>query len=154
MGTDPYANKEHAGDPQAGLQVFKQVVRISGGMVGVAAMLVGVVYGGKILKLLFNILSAQGMGQPILDLAELLGGTELSLPTEFGSIPLAMPLAAGIFVVALLVVGWLALGLITTGAKVVSFCLADRESMKELLVYALGKNPPITGKDETPEPVL
>jgi uncharacterized membrane protein len=153
MGTDPYARKEHAGDPPTGLDLFKQVIRAAGGMVGVIAMVTGLVYAAKILKLLYDALSAPEGGQPILALAELLGGAELVVPCEAGNVPLAVPLAVVLLVAALLVMGWLALGLITTGAKVIAFCLTEREAMKDLLVYALGQKQKSEEKNTEPDKI-
>jgi len=139
MGTDPYAKREPAGESKDGIDIFKQVVRIAGGLTGVIAMVIGLVYAAKMLKLLFMMLTAPEGGRPVLMLAEMFGGAEFVVPSATGAIPLAVPLAVFLLVLALLVMGRLALGLIMTGAKVLAFCLTDRESMKELLVYALGK---------------
>jgi hypothetical protein len=56
-----------------------------------------------------------------------------------------------LLVAALVVVGWLSLGLILTGAKVLTFCLGDREAMKELLAYALGQKKTPDGKTAAQE---
>jgi hypothetical protein len=139
MGTDPYANKGIGGDAQAGVGIVKQVIQAIGGLVGVIAMVLGVAYAVRLLKLVFELLSNPEGFQLAAQLAELLGGDKLAMPFAHGAMPLAMPLAVGLLIVALLIIGWLSLGLILTGAKVLSFCLADRESMKELLAYALGQ---------------
>lgn len=115
------------------------MVRITGGLVGVIAMVTGVVYAAKTLKMLYAMLTVSESGHPVRALAEMLGGADLVVSSATGAIPLAVPLAVLLLVLALLVMGWLSLGLIMTGAKVLAFCLADRESMKELLIYALGK---------------
>ena len=152
MGTVPYANRGHSGDAQAGVGIVKQVIQAVGGLVGVIAMVVGVAYAARLLKLVFELLSNHEGFMMAAQLAELLGGEQLAMPSANGAIPLAMPLAAALLIVALLIVallvlGWLSLGLILTGAKVLAFCLADRESMKELLVYALGqRNKPGEGQ--------
>ncbi len=150
MGTDPYAKKEKAGEPQSGLEIFKHLIRATGGIVGVIAMITGLVYVAKILKLLYEAFSAPEGGQPVLGLAELLGGAELMMPSATGNIPLAVPLAVALLLGVLLVMGWLALGLITIGAKVIAFCLTEREAMKDLLAYALGQKP--TNQENKPEP--
>lgn len=153
MGTDPYANKEHGGDPQSALDIFKQVIRATGGVVGVVAMMVGLVYGVKMLKLVFNLLSRPEEADVVLHLAQLLGGADLVLPSAHGTIPFATPLAVALLIAGLLLVGWLSLGLIQAGAKVLAFCLTDRESIKELLSYALGqKKKPEDNKDKKPIP--
>jgi hypothetical protein len=139
MGTDPYANKGLNIDTQASVGIVKQVIQAVGGLVGVIAMVVGVAYAARLLKLVFELLSNPDGFTLAAQLAEILGGEQLAMPSANGAIPLAMPLAIGLLILALLVIGWLSLGLILTGAKVLAFCLADRESMKELLAYALGQ---------------
>jgi hypothetical protein len=152
MGTDPYAKNERRDDSGLGLQLFKQIIQICGGVVGVIAMVVGLVYAAKMLKLLLEALSAAAEGtHPVMSLAEMLGGPELVWPTEFGAVPLAVPFAIVLLVAALVVVGWLSLGLILTGAKVLTFCLGDREAMKELLAYALGLKKTPDGKTAAQE---
>lgn len=138
MQDDKYSNRERGGNPQDGMHLFKQGVRTSGGAIGVIAIVVGVVYAGHLLSLIRELLSSPEESSLIMKFAELLGGSELIIPTAHGAIPLAMPMALLFYIVGLLIFGWLSLGLIITGAKVVSYCLTDRKSIKELLTYAFG----------------
>ncbi len=138
MNTKNYTNPEAESDPQASIEIIKQAIRGIGGLVGVIAIVVGVVYVAKLMDLIFTLLSAPEGGQRVLAFAELLGGASLELPSAHGPVPFAMPLAVVFYIAGLLMVGWLALGLIITGAKVVSYCLTDRKSIKELLTYAFG----------------
>jgi hypothetical protein len=138
MQDHKYSNDGRGGNPQDGMNLFKQGIRATGGAVGVIAILIGVVYAGHLLSLIRTLLSSTEETSLIANFAELLGGAELVAPTVHGPVPLAMPLAVLFFIVGLLIFGWLALGLIITGAKVVSYCLTDRKSIKELLTYAFG----------------
>ena len=54
------------------------------------------------LKLLYDALTAPEGGQPVLALAELLGGAELVMPSATGNVPLAVPLAVTLLLGALL----------------------------------------------------
>lgn len=138
MQDHKYTNDGRGGNPQDGMNLFKQGVRATGGAVGVIAIVVGVVYAGHLLGLIRTLLSSPEESSLITKFAELLGGAELIVPTVHGPVPLAIPLAVLFFIAGLLIFGWLALGLIITGAKVVAYCLTDRKSIKELLTYAFG----------------
>jgi len=151
MQDSKYSNNEHGGDPQAGLNIFKQVIRASGGAAGVLAILVGLVYAGHLLKLILGLLSSPDGSKPVLEFAEMLGGSELVAPSAYGNVPLAMPLTLAFFIAGLLLFGWLALGLITTGAKVVAYCLTDRKSIKQLLTYAFGPKAKPVGQEKKEE---
>ena len=138
MQDHKYSNDGRGGNPQDGMDLFKQAIRAMGGAIGVIAILVGVVYAGHLLNLIRTLLSSPEETLLITKFAELLGGSELAIPSAHGAVPLAIPLAVLFFIVGLLIFGWLALGLIITGAKVVAYCLTDRKSIKELLTYAFG----------------
>jgi hypothetical protein len=138
MMSRDYGNQEHGGDSQSALELFKQVIRAIGGSVGVIAIVTGLVYVTQVIKLLMDLLTSQEGGKPLVELVDLLGGAELTISTMHGPVPLATPLAVVFFLAGLLILGWLSLGLIITGAKVVSYCLTDRKSIKELLTYTFG----------------
>ena len=150
MQNDKYSNDGRGGNPQDGMDLFKQGVRATGGVIGVVAILIGVVYAAHLLGLIRMLLSSPEEASLITKFAELLGGAELVIPTTSGAVPLATPLALLFFMVGLLLFGWLALGLIITGAKVVAYCLTDRKSIKELLTYAFGPKAKPEGKVAPP----
>ena len=141
-----YEIRESGSDPQGAMEWFKQVIRSVGGLAGVIAIVVGVVYVTKVIKLLLDLLSAPDGGASVGAMVEMLGGAELTIASAHGPVAIATPLAVLFFIAGLLVLGWLSLGLIITGAKVVSYCLTDRKSIKELLSYAFGPK----GKPEEP----
>lgn len=138
MRDHKYSNGGQGDNPQDGMNLFKQGVRITGGVVGVIAIVVGGVYAGHLLSLILTLLSSPEESSRITKFAELLSGAELVVPTARGMVPLAIPLAVLFFIAGRLIFGWLALGLIITGAQVVSYGLTDRKSVKERLTYAFG----------------
>ena len=129
------------------MQSFLQLIRAVGAIFGIIVIIIGLVYATRMFGLVFSVLNSPAIFQAHLDKwVEAVGGGELDVivagTTYHGARMVAiMILGGGTFILA-----WISIGLITVGAKTVSWTLSDREAVKKLLVHAFGP-----AKKKTPE---
>ena len=108
-------------------------------ILGIIAIIIGLVYGTRVFDLVLNTLHAPDSFATHLDKwVEAVGGKQLDLTvsgeTVHGSRIFAIMLVGG----GAIVLVWLSLGFIIVGAKTVSWTLSDREAIKKLLVHTFG----------------
>ena len=116
------------------------VMRALGALLGVIAIIMGLVYASRMFALIFDALHEPELFRSQLATwAAAIGGDELDLVIAGASYPVANVLALLVLGVGALVLTWLALGLVLAGAKTVSWCLGDREAVKRILVHAFGR---------------
>jgi hypothetical protein len=130
----------HDSDAQAfTLQSLLQIIRAGAAILGVIAIVIGLVYAARIFAVVFAALHSPEAFQLHFDKwVTAVGGGELDITiagtTYHGSRILAlMVLGVGTFILA-----WISMGIMMVGAKTVSWTLSDREAIKRVLVHALG----------------
>ena len=125
--------------PSFNLQSLLQIIRAVGAILGVIAIVIGLVYATRMFGLVFAALHAPEAFQTHLDKwVTAVGDGELDIAiggtTYHGARMIAiMLLGGGTFILA-----WLSMGIILAGAKTVSWTLSDREAVKKVLVHAFG----------------
>jgi hypothetical protein len=123
------------------LQSLLQIIRAVGAILGVIAIVIGLVYATRIFAVVFSALHSPEAFQVHFDKwVTAVGGEELDIAiggtTYHGSRIIAlMVLGSGAFILA-----WISMGIIMAGAKTVSWTLGDREAVKRVLVHAFGQS--------------
>jgi hypothetical protein len=121
------------------MQSLMQGARVVGAVLGIIAIIIGLVYATRVFDLVLNTLQAPDAFAVHLDKwVEAVGGEQLDLTvageTLHGSRVFAIVILGG----GAIVLVWLSLGFIIVGAKTVSWTLSDREAIKKLLVHTFG----------------
>jgi len=137
--------------PSFSMQTVMQGVRVAGAILGIIAIIIGLVYATRVFDLVFNVLQMPEAFQLHLSKwAEAVGGEELDLTIAGETLHGARFLAVAILGGGCVVLVWLSLGFVLVGAKIVSWTLSDREAVKKLLVHTFGpaRKPQAEGRKE------
>ena len=129
----------------SGIGVMGRLLRVFATLLGIVAIVVGLVYAVKIFDLVYSNLSAPADFQGVLtQWASAVGGEELDFVHEGGRVPLANIVAILVVGGGTLVLAWVAMGIMLTGAKIVSWTAGDRDAVKKILTHAFGpgRKPP------------
>ena len=128
------------GSPQESMiEQFTRVLRVLAVVIGIVAIVIGLVFAVKIFTLVHGGLQNPQKFQGVLQRwAPAVGGDELTIETETARVPLANVVAVVVLGGGTLLLGYLALGIMRTGAKIVAWTATDREAVKKLLTYAFG----------------
>ncbi len=141
MSRDPLSSVGGAGIEPAAVSL-ESIARLFASTVGIIAIVIGLWLALK----LFGAV-AEGLQSPdsyketFQQWTALLGGDRLKIKVgdqEFALGPMA---ALGAVSIGLMVLTWLTLGVMLTGAKIVSWTSTDREAVKRVLQHALGNSP-------------
>jgi len=106
---------------------------------GIIAILIGLWCSTKLFYSIYDILTGpEGFEGVVQKWAEAVGGDDLTIQIEETRIPTAnlaavLVLGAGGFLLA-----WLAIAIMLTGAKIVSWTSSEREAVKRILEHVLG----------------
>ena len=131
--------REFDPDDSFNVKSFLQVLRAVAVVLGVAAILVGVVFAVRVFAVAFNALRDPAGFQPLLaQWAETVGGEKLDVVIEGNKYPCAGVLATIVLGGGGMMLVWIAMGLVMAGAKVVSWTLGDRTAVKKMLEQAFG----------------
>ena len=132
-----FGNDDHSPSPEQGLSA----IRIVSAAVGLIVILVGLGYTVRLLNAAFRVLGApDGAAPAVTAWAEALGGESLNIVVPDHTYPgarVAAMLALGGGAVFL---GWLATTVMAVGARIIVWTTTDREAVRQVLLYALGKN--------------
>ena len=121
------------------MEVFFQMVRLLGAIVGIVIIIVGFAFAVGIYRRIAATLGAPGGFKEVLEeWIRIVGGNDLNLVVGEKEFHCANILGVLILGGGGLVLAWIAMGLILTGAKVASWMLSDREAIKRLLQHAFG----------------
>lgn len=106
---------------------------------GLFIILVGLKYAVELVGLIFDILKNPLELQEVLkQLAVSIGGHAFDLPIGERNIPLANIMALMVYCCGALILTWLTIALIRTGARIVSWTSGDQEAVRQILQYAFG----------------
>lgn len=118
---------------------LEMLPRLCASMVGVVAVVAGLWLALDLFGAIYRGLNSPENFQPVLkQWSEVLGGDKLTVKVADQSYPLASLAAAVVVGVGCFLLTWLSLGVMLTGAKIISWTSSDREAIRRILQYALG----------------
>jgi hypothetical protein len=136
----------------ASAEKLRDALRVVATLVGVIAIVVGFFFATRLFGTLHSGLTKPEKFNSTIDKWEsILGGEELDLVVGGKNYPLARPLAVALLGGGTFVLVWIVLGIMITGAKIVSVTTSDTEAIKRILRHAFGaemKLPPGRGPEE------
>ena len=130
-----------AADPSQEASPFSPdaVVRLAASAVGIVTILIGLWLAIKLFGAIAEgVQSPEAYRDTIQQWTALVGGDALKIKAgeqEFALGPIVALAAVGL---GLVLLTWLSLGVMLTGAKIVSYNSGDREAVKRILQHALG----------------
>ena len=115
--------------------------RVVATFLGIVVILVGLWSALKVFGALYQGLTGpQGFAKTFDGWAKVVGGEKLNLTVNGITIPLAPVLAVIVLGGGAFLLTWLAMGIMLTGAKIISWTSGDREAVKRILEHSLGKS--------------
>ena len=128
-------------DAASVVETAKNIVSLVATCIGLIVILIGLKYAVDIFQLIFAILeSPSQLTSAIQQTAGSIGGSAFDLRLEGRSVPLANLMALAVYCCGALLIAWLTLALMHTGAKIVSLTAGDRRAVKQLLQSAFGRS--------------
>src|SRR3569623_36080 len=141
VSRDPLSSVGGAGIESAPISL-ESIARLFASTVGIIAIVIGLWLALK----LFGAV-AEGLQSPdayketFQQWTALLGGDRLKIKVGDQELARGPTAALGAVSIGLMVLTWLTLGVMLTGAKIVSWTSTDREAVKRVLQHALGNSP-------------
>jgi len=135
----------------ASVEKLRDALRVIATLIGVIAVVVGFFFAMRLCAALYSGLAKPEKFNSAIDKWErTLGGEELDLVVEGKHYPLARPLAIALLGGGTFVLVWIVMGIMITGAKIVSVTASDKEAVKKILRHAFGAEMklPLGGKPE------
>jgi hypothetical protein len=128
--------------PMSAVETMKKIICLITTCIGLVVIIIGLNYAMDIFQLIFTTLkNPASLTDPILQLASSFGGSAFDLRLENRTVPLANIMALMVYCGGALLIAWLTLALMHTGAKIVSLSAGDRSAVKQLLRNAFGSSP-------------
>lgn len=119
-----------------------QGLRALGGVMGLITMLIGLIYTTKIFMLILNVLKNPAEAQTLLSFwIGALSQGEMDLTIQGNAHNGTQLLALATLGALILILAWLSIKLITTGAQILSWILGDAKAVKKLLTHVFGPGP-------------
>jgi hypothetical protein len=135
----PEESTDRASQPDPLTGIVDGGLRVVATMLGFVVILVGLWMVLKIFGAVFEGVTApQGMAPTFAGWVETVGGDKLKLTINGSEIHLAPVLATVMIGGGALVLAWLSMGVMLTGAKIISWTSGDREAIKRILQHAFG----------------
>lgn len=114
--------------------------RVVATFLGMIVILVGLWSALKVFGALYQgVTGPQGFSKTFEGWVKVVGGEKLNVQINGNTIPLAPVLAVMLLGGGAFLLTWLAMGIMLTGAKIISWTSGDREAVKRVLEHALGK---------------
>ncbi len=125
------------------IEMIKIVTGIVAMLVGLIVIICGLKYSIDIFSYLFGAIKDPQKLEETLELWSVtLGGEAFSLSFGKKVIPLSMIMSTMVLGGGVLILAWLALAMMQTGAKIVSLTMGgDRSAVKNILQHAYGNSP-------------
>lgn len=124
------------------MESLHQLIRAAGGVLGIITIIIGLVYAMRMFNLILGALGdPEGFQVKLEKWNVAVGGDELSIVIAGVTYQCAQPVAILVLGIGAIVLAWIAMGFIRTGAKIISLTvpvLGDREAVKKILVHAFG----------------
>jgi len=131
--------EQHTISVDSGMSTLARFMRIAATVLGIVAIVVGLVYATRIFEAVYSNLRAPEGIEGLLDRWEqVLGEEDLTFAIGEDEHSFARP--AGIVVVGVgaMLLARVAMGIMVTGAKIISLTAGDREAVKKILTHAFG----------------
>jgi CelD/BcsL family acetyltransferase involved in cellulose biosynthesis len=113
--------------------------RACANLVGVIAVVAGLWLAIDLFSAIYRGLNSPENVRPLLqNWAETLGGEKLTVKVGDERYPLAALVATVVVGAGCCVLTWLAMGVMLTGAKIITWTSSDREAIRRILQHALG----------------
>jgi hypothetical protein len=113
--------------------------RACANVVGVIAVVTGLWLAIDLFGAIYRGLNSPENVRPLLNhWAETLGGEKLTVKVADQSYPLASLAAVIVVGIGCCVLTWLSMGVMLTGAKIITWTSSDREAIRRILQHALG----------------
>lgn len=123
----------------ASVEKLRDALRVIATLIGVIAIVVGFFFATRLCGAIYSGLAKPEKFNSAIDKWErTLGGEELDLVVEGKNYPLARPLAIALLGGGMFVLVWIIMGIMITGAKIVSVTASDKEAVKKILRHAFG----------------
>ena len=114
-------------------------------------MLIGLIYATNIFMLILGALKNPTAAQSVMtQWMTVLGGDQLGFTIQGVGFPGATLLAIVILGALTVILPWLAIALLTTGAKILAWTLGDKEAIKKILTHTFGPGLNPSPKPEEP----
>lgn len=140
-------------DPASVVETIKTIISLLATILGLVVIIIGLKYAMDMFQLVFTILKSPAyLAGVIHQMAESIGGSAFDLKLEGrAAVPLANIMALMVYCCGALLLAWLTLVMMHTGAKIISLTAGDRRVVKELLQSAFGRRlkPKETEEDES-----
>ncbi|MFW6303274.1 MAG: hypothetical protein ACOC2L_01515 [Candidatus Sumerlaeota bacterium] len=122
------------------LKSIKECVRIAGSLLGLLAIIIGLIYATRIFGLIYSALSSPEFFDDQIDKwALVIGGDALQSSSEAGTLHFYRVAAVGVLAGASSLLAFISATLMVIGARIISWTLSDREAIKRILKSAFGK---------------
>ncbi|HWB10953.1 MAG TPA: hypothetical protein VG826_17125 [Pirellulales bacterium] len=119
--------------------LLETVARACANLVGVIAVVAGLWLAMDLFGAVYRGLNSPENVRPLLQQwAETLGGEKLTVKIGEERYPLASLVAVLVVGAGCCVLAWLAMGVMLTGAKIITWTSSDREAIRRILQHALG----------------
>ena len=114
------------------MQTLLQLIRAAGGVLGIVVIIIGVVYATRIFSMVSTALQNPAAFESMLKLwVEAVGGEHLDFVVpDVTTYHVANLAALAVLGFGTVILGWISIGLIAVGAKVLSWSLNDRVPAK------------------------
>jgi hypothetical protein len=146
-------NEPEGSGTESGIDPVLRLIRAFVAVLGVIAVVIGILYAARTLHLIYSALSNPESLRSILDRwASAVGGKELDVVIAGDTYRAAGVVAIVVLGAGAVVLAWMSMGLIMTGTKVVFWALGNRRAIKEAPGQPFGPGGPSTegGDRETP----
>lgn len=121
------------------MQSLLQLIRAAAAILGIIAIIMGLVYVTRIFGLILGVLNAPGNFDALLaQWIKAVGGEQLDVVVAGTTLHCANIVAIMVLGGGATILAWISMGLILAGAKIVSWTLGDREAVKKMLASAFG----------------
>lgn len=130
--------QKYAGEPST-IQSVLSFIRVAGALIGLVAMVLGLVYAVRIFTLVADTLNNPDGFRVYLDKwVAAAGGDGLNLVVDGVQYNGAAVITAVIVGGGVSLLAWMSLAFIVTGAKAISWTLGDRLAVRRMLTHAFG----------------
>jgi len=121
------------------METIKSIAAVIATVIGLIVMVIGLKYTVDIFYFIYDALrTPELLNGMIQDMANSIGGDAFTLNVGKKVFPMANIMALMVYCGGSVALAWVAMGLIRTGARIVSWTSGDREAVKQILHYAFG----------------
>jgi len=126
-------------EPTFDMDSLLSLMRIIATGLGVITIVIGLFYLTRIFAMVYEGLHAPNSFEIVFARwADAVGGRSMDLVINGNTVPCANILAIAVLGGGMLMLCWITMGVIFTGAKIVSWTAGDRDSIRRILTHAFG----------------